>query len=135
MIKTFHSGFSLIELIFILMIIGLLMVIAVPTYEHFIHKTQVKQAKQHMNMIAYELENYYVQHATYQGISLKKLNYPKQITGYKFSITNASKQDYQIKAEAIKSDYTCQKLLLDQNGKKQAYNAKRQSITEYCWNE
>ena len=83
MIHTEH-GFSLFELLIVLVIIGILANISYPIYTHALIKTRRTEAKIALMDLANRMENYYLENNnSYLGASLGKLHI-KVITDKKF---------------------------------------------------
>ena len=65
-----NKGFTLIELMVVVMIITIFAVIAVPTYKNYIRRAELSQAQQEMQKIADQLERYKGRSFSYNGFSL-----------------------------------------------------------------
>ncbi len=61
-IRTLEKGFTLIEIMIVLVIIGILATIAYPSYRHSIQTTNRKAAIVEMQIIGQALERYYNHH-------------------------------------------------------------------------
>lgn len=75
--KQFHyrgarsiRGFTLIELMVVVAIIGILVGIAVPTYQDSVRKSRRGQAKADLAEVAQAMERYYTVNNTYVGANL-----------------------------------------------------------------
>ncbi len=62
-----EQGFSLLESMVTLCIIGILASIAYPVYENILHQQEQKKAIIQAHEIANQLHHYFIQHHTYQG--------------------------------------------------------------------
>ena len=119
MIHTEH-GFSLFELLIVLVIIGILANISYPIYTHALIKTRRTEAKIALMDLANRMENYYLENNnTYLGASLGKLHI-KVITDKKFYqlSLNSTNNTYLLSATATFSDLECYCFRLNQLGEK-----------------
>lgn len=66
-------GFTLTELLIVIVIIGILMGIAVPSYTEYVTKGKRAQAHARLSQIAQLLERSYSDNGTYNSVSLPKL--------------------------------------------------------------
>lgn len=69
-IKT--KGVTLIELLFVVCIIGVLAAIAFPSYQSQLYKIRRSEGQQSLLLLAAELEDYYSQNNSYMGYALNK---------------------------------------------------------------
>lgn len=119
MIHTEH-GFSLFELLVVLVIIGILASIAYPIYTHALIKTRRTEAKIALMDLANRMESYYLENNnSYLGASLSKLHI-KAITDkklYQLSL-NSTNSTYLLLATATFSDPECYCFRLNQLGEK-----------------
>ncbi len=58
-------GFTLLELLFVVLIIGILLLVALPSYQAYIVKANRTDAKQSLSEIMFEQERYQLHHRTY----------------------------------------------------------------------
>lgn len=118
-------GFSLLEILLALAIIGILACIIYPTYNSHIVKTRRSLAIAAMNDIAGRLEEFYLQNAySYKGATIATLNINDSSFKdyYQIDINSPTSTTYCIQAIPIgsqaKEDTQCETLKLDQNGAK-----------------
>lgn len=71
----FNQGFTLIELMVVVVIISILAAIAIPSYQHFVRRAHVAQAQQEMQNIAEQLERYKARNFSFKGFNASYL-YP-----------------------------------------------------------
>lgn len=62
-----ERGFTLVELLIIMVIVGLLATIAYPSYDVFVRKARMEQAKSSIMVTARNMERYYTKNRTFQG--------------------------------------------------------------------
>lgn len=67
--KTTEKGFTLVEMLVVLFIIGIIIAIALPNFLEASKKANVQADKANRRMISMQVENYYLDHG----------NYPKSI--------------------------------------------------------
>ena len=124
--STHSRGFTLIEMLVAMLVIGIIASIAYPSYVESVAKSKRASAKAQMADVAQRLQQYYSERqgaATYTT-SLTELNYP---AGALYSdagghtITIAAGADgigtsYVITATPVKADATCGNLTLNHLG-------------------
>jgi len=60
-----HCGFTLVELLIVIAIIGTLAAIATPLYSQYMHTARVGKAKLEIRMLSLEITSYYLDHDHY----------------------------------------------------------------------
>lgn len=75
-----HAGFTLIELMIVIAIIGLIAAIAYPSYQQYVIKTKRTDMMSEMLNIASEIQSRKLAQETYAGVAVTDLmgNYPRQ---------------------------------------------------------
>lgn len=127
------KGFSLIELLITMIIIGILMTLSLPLYSQYVVNEHRTEAKTTLMQLAASLEEYDTIHHTYQGASLQVLNYPEIIAhdSYQLTITDISDSAFTIAAEPLSNNKdACGTLTLNALGEK-AISGNSQ-LTD-CW--
>jgi type IV pilus assembly protein PilE len=132
---TNKHGFSLIELMLVIALIGILTSIILPTYHHHLTRARRTNATIALTEIASRLEQYYAKNTTYSGAKIDDLSINDN--GYKGFYTMAIKADtntYLIEADPIGTqameDASCGTLSVDQNGSKKISG---NSNLASCW--
>ena len=97
-----QSGFSLLEILITLMIVGILSTIVYPSYTHHIAKTNCLDAKMVVRRTAAKLEMYQAQHQTYQGATLLLVGIPQTMSdkSFQLKLSDVSSNHYTITAVA-----------------------------------
>lgn len=125
-IRTFVSmrGFTLMELMIAVAIIGILSAIAYPSYTDYVRKARRAEAKSMLQEIQLLQEKYRANNSAYG--TLTNLNWTKTLTYYDLTIDNNDTATYQIKATAKtgssqiddkQGSTECKNLELNQSGK------------------
>lgn len=116
------SGFSLIELLFVLLIIAVLAAITVPNYSDYIHRARRSERQTALLDLACRMERYYSKHNTYRTATIgtgRSSDVLSQATlaeqHYHLSITDASDSTYTLQASDLK-DKKCPKIILTSDG-------------------
>lgn len=134
------KGFSLIELMIVVAIVGLLTAICYPSYTYYIARARRVDGKVALVEAANRLEQYYLHHHTYAGATIgtgKDSDIQHNDTsgeGWYHLSLKAHPQSYTVIATPIKAqadhDKACGKLCINQLGQRQhAGNAEHAK----CW--
>jgi len=124
-IKRQCSGFSLTELIVVIAIIGIMMAIALPSYQNHIVESRRKAAQGCLMELAQFMERYYTTNMTYVGAALPTTQCRTDLTAsYTFSLTAGASAATQYTLNAIPvagsvqatRDATCGTLTINQAG-------------------
>lgn len=124
-------GFSLFELLIVLVIIGILARISFPIYTHILIKTHRSEAKIALMVLAQHMETYYLaNNYSYENASFDKLHLKSMTERNFYQLTlKSSASTYQLSAKATFSDPECYLFNLNQLGEKT--NAGNGS--KHCW--
>jgi type IV pilus assembly protein PilE len=128
-----EGGFTLIEIIMAIALVGILSFIAYPKYnEHVIRVRRSVMVVTLMDLAGY-MEQYYLEHNTYNG-ALDKLN-EKDLQNKNYYKLNRKIDDDKYVLEAIPvnsqvKDVVCGVLFIDQDGNK---GVKGASDIDRCW--
>ena len=133
--KTF--GFTLIEMMIAVAIVGIIAAIALPSYQESVRKSNRAEAKTELNDIAQRLQRCYTLYASFNNASCGIYGVVNTATGYTtrggqyYKITidvpasgNPPETTYRLTAKAIKAPQTadtaggCNELTLDHTGAK-----------------
>ena len=133
-----HQGFTLIELMIVIVVLAVLVGIAVPSYRQYILRTHRVEAKSALLNLMANQEKFYLQNNTYAGDALLDdappaglgLSATTENGWYTLAITAADATGFSATATAAGDqavDTHCATFTIDQAGVKTATNAD-------CWN-
>ena len=88
------SGFSLIELMVVVIVIAIIVTVAIPSYQAYMRRASMNQAQQEMQRLALLLDKHKAKNFTYRGFDIKTMTLP---------VNAAARQDV--------SAYTCSERL------------------------
>ncbi len=113
-----NKGFSLIELMIVIVIIGILASIAMPAYNDYIMKSRRAVAKQFLMDMAQRQEDYFLNARSYAAdVATLKLIAPAEVNGsyYNFTIstTDGCNSRYLLTATAVNAQAVDGNLTLD----------------------
>jgi type IV pilus assembly protein PilE len=129
-LNTEH-GFSLFELLIVLVIIGILAKISYPIYTHVLIKTRRTEAKIALMILAQHMENYYLaNNNSYKNASFDKLHLKNMTDRHFYQLAlKSTESTYQLSAQSTFSDSECYLFMLNELGEKNnAGNGSKQ-----CW--
>lgn len=125
-----YQGFSLLELMIAVAIVGILALLAYPMYQGHMRRARRSDAKTTLLNLANQLEEQYTLQNSYKGASLSHLGQPTLIAHghYRLELTDLANNNYLLKAipagSQIKDE--CGTLAIDAYGRRVA---KQQG----CW--
>ncbi|RDI41839.1 type IV pilin protein [Aquicella lusitana] len=131
-----HHGFNLLEILIVTCLIGILAALSIPLYSFPLTQEKRIEAAGVLSKLAVAMEQYYLEHQTYQGATLSALNLPDHIASghYLLTIRIARDQDYLLEAKPLGkqavNDAGCGTLILDSNGEKSVSGTEP---VEACW--
>ena len=104
--RPFERGFTIIELMIVVMIIGILAAIAVPSYRQYVRKNAQSEAEANMLRLSIELEQWRAKTLTYSGFTPNKGWSPIANTVYVPRGSNATTHNYAIRVMHVSSATT-----------------------------
>jgi prepilin-type N-terminal cleavage/methylation domain len=131
------AGFTLLELVIVVLIISILAAIAIPQYRQYVVRSHRVDAQSALVELAARQERFYYTNNAYTD-DLAKLNAVSTQAGelYSVDIPSASSTGYTVRASAQgsqqKSDGACQTLTINQLGVRGSTGAKDNDPA--CWN-
>lgn len=93
--KNVQKGFTLLELMIAVAILGILTLITYPSYKTYIRRVRLSEVKSTLLMNAQNLERYYRQKGTFDNYNQAKL---KQNKYFKITLSKVSPDHFTLKA-------------------------------------
>ncbi len=84
MMKTSNKGFTLIELMIVVIIIGIFVAIAVPTYRNYTKKNSESKVQARLHELTLELERHKSTRLNYKGFAPKKVGADGSTVSYEY---------------------------------------------------
>lgn len=85
--QTKSSGFTLIELMIVVVIIAIFTVIAIPSYQSYVRRASMNQAQQEMQRLATLLDKYKARNFSYKGFDISSVSLPLNVAEDKVKYT------------------------------------------------
>lgn len=112
-------GFHLIEVLTTVAIVGILAILCIPIYSQYTVHARRLEAANTLSQLAIAMEQFHVEHNTYESASLAALHFSDTIAkdNYRLGIKTASNNDYLLVAVPLghqaEKDRQCGTLTLD----------------------
>lgn len=137
--QSYQTGFTLIELVIAIAIVGILTAIAVPSYQEQVRKSNRKAAATCLMEYAQFMERYYTTQLTYVGAAPGTLGCANDLaTRYTFGLNGAATLNaYSLRATVAGdqvNDSKCLNLSVDQTGQRRVSGSYSASPTD-CWSK
>lgn len=134
-----HAGFTLIELMVTVVVLGVLASIAVPVYTQYIQSARRADARLALLQASNQLEKFYSNNLVYtENLAELGLVSTSPDAYYRMRIVSVDVDHYRVVAEAAAdasqfADTSCRSLSLDAAGVEQAEDASGKDSTDDCW--
>lgn len=133
--KYYHSGFSLIELMIVIVIIGILASIAYPSYTAYVDRGRRSDGQSALLDLANRMDHYFSENKHYTGVTLTQLGLKETSPEgyYTLSINNITGNAYTASAtpNSAQSNDSCGTLTINQLGQRSFSGANASSAE--CW--
>lgn len=140
--RTRQKGFSLLELMIVVAIIGILAAIAIPSYQSYVQKARRADAQAALTEMAQAMEAAYARNFSYEnqaagpadtGTPTAAILRSSSVDFYTLTISAAAKNSYTLDAapSGAQTQDMCGTLSIDNTGKKTAN--KGGALVSDCW--
>ena len=131
------NGFTLIEVVITILILGILTAIAIPSYSAYTHSAKRSDATRTMTIDAQALERCYSQAFTYAACAQVSASAPSGQGYYTVAVTTTA-NSYTITATPVNpgpqaADSKCQTFTLNNAGTQGALDGGGSPNTQTCW--
>jgi len=112
------------EMLAVLAIISIVTTFAIPLYSQYLVHTRRLEAAGSLSRLALAMEQYHIEHNTYQGATLTDLHFPETIAknNYQLTIFSTDTNAFLLAANPLgkqaEKDQSCAVLTLHSNGEK-----------------
>ncbi|TAL63044.1 MAG: type IV pilin protein [Legionella sp.] len=136
--KRGNWGFTLVEVLIVMAVIGILTAIAYPSYQNYILKTRRSEALATMSQDQIILERCYAQNFSYNAACASMPSFPQTSPQgyYSITLTNLSATTYTLTATPLGTqvkDTTCATMSVNQANVKTASDSSAVASSK-CWN-
>lgn len=126
------KGFTLIELMIVVAVVGILAAVAFPSYQNYVQQTRRADAQAALMELAHHMERHYTANGSYTAATLPFSQSPRDggTAMYSLSLTAQTASAYTLSAEPTNgmSGDSCGTLTLDNLGRKGSGGA-----VATCW--
>jgi type IV pilus assembly protein PilE len=133
--KYYHSGFTLIELMIVIVIVGILASIAYPSYTAYVERSRRSDGQSALLDLSNRMDRYFSENKSYKGATLAQLGVKETSAEgyYNLSISNLSGNTYTANAAptGAQSSDNCGTLTINQLGQR-GFTGASATLAE-CW--
>ena len=133
------QGFTMVELMIVMVIVGILGAFAIPSYRAHVVKTRRAEGQVALVQAASAMERYYSQNSTFTGATIATLGLPASTENgyYDLVISSAADTAYLLEADPqgdqATHDTDCGSLGLNQLGQKGVIDGGSLTVNLDCW--
>lgn len=133
-----NTGFTLIEMLIVVAIIGVLAAIALPAYQNYVIRGKLTEAFSVLSAQRVKMEQYYQDNRTYVGACVNGTVAPDPNAGatyFTYACSNLSTTGYQITATGVSSKGVSNQFIftIDQNNNKTSTGPSGWGTNNSCW--
>lgn len=129
-----EKGFTLVELMITVLVVGILASIAIPNYRDYVRKSKRAEARTALMQAAMNMERYFSSNNIYSGATAGTV-FPSrsEANNYSISLGDVTDQTYSLVATPLggQANDPCGKLIINQAGQKSVVDATLNS--NICW--
>ncbi|MDC0534882.1 prepilin-type N-terminal cleavage/methylation domain-containing protein [Francisellaceae bacterium] len=127
------AGFSLIELIIAIVILGIITAIAVPSYLSHINNERLRYAKTRLTVMALAIEAQHAEKGTYKNMKLSDIDFSStDEEGNTYTLSKLNKDNFLLSV-TIPNNETCHTLTINVFNQRHAYSKENADTKVDCW--
>ena len=141
MLYRSNKGFTLVEVMITVAIVGILAAVAIPNYEQYARKAKRADGTASLLRASHNLERCGSNFGRYDhdNCAAARADQPSADGYYLITVTNATASTYSFRARAqggqLKDSAYCQDFTVDQTGVKGVTTTNGKETVDTCWND